>query len=187
MLQPVEEFGKLIGISGFRRVTVKNVEDLLEAASTRRKDVDVQFFDARLVATWQHLYFAVLNALTAFRNKENISKKLSMEIMLYASAQGQIKKATQLLGIKKTSSEVAVLVVGENAEVVRTAITEVTSSIGGVLDESVLEISRKKARIIREAFGITREELQTVIRENGRDQALVDLVIERMALLAAQH
>jgi len=49
-------------------------------------EVEVQLFDASLVTTWEHLYFAALDSLTAFRNRENISRSLAMETMLYASA-----------------------------------------------------------------------------------------------------
>ena len=39
---------------------------------------------------------------------------------------------------------------------------------------------------ICEAFDITEKELGTVMKKNNLEQAVVDLVIERMALLATQ-
>jgi len=41
-------------------------------------------------------------------------------------------------------------------------------------------------RGIREAFGVTETELETVMEKTNGAQALVDLVIERMALLSTQ-
>jgi KEOPS complex subunit Cgi121 len=187
VLKHIEEFEKYVEIAGFRNVKIKNVEEFLKATCKSSPSIDVQFFDARLVATWEHLYFAVLNALTAFKNEENISKSLTMEAMLYASAQRQIRKATELIGIKHTTSTVAVLIIGEKPETVKSARLAISKSVDGVLDEAVLELSREKVREIREAFDITEAELQTVMHENDLEKALVDLVIERMALLATQH
>jgi tRNA threonylcarbamoyladenosine modification (KEOPS) complex Cgi121 subunit len=52
-------------------------------------------------------------------------------------------------------------------------------------DETVLELAREKVRSIRKAFGIRAEELEAV-DEKDAEQALVDLVIERTALLSTQ-
>jgi Mg2+ and Co2+ transporter CorA len=49
-------------------------------------------------------------------------------------------------------------------------------------------MSEEKAKAIKKAFGISDLELEAV-RKGGEEEekALVNLVIERMALLAAQH
>jgi hypothetical protein len=49
----------------------------------------------------------------------------------------------------------------------------------------VLELSEEKVRRIRSAFNISETELESVIGRGGLKKAIVDLVIERMALLAA--
>jgi KEOPS complex subunit Cgi121 len=187
VLKRIEEFEKYVEIAGFKNVQIKNVEGFLKATYKSSPGTDIQFFDARLVATWEHLYFAVLNALTAFKNGENISKTLAMETMVYASAQRQIRKATELIGIKHTTSTIAVLIIGEKPETVKSSRLAISKSVDGVLDEAVLELSREKVGEIREAFDITEAELQTVMHKNDLEKALVDLVMERMALLATQH
>jgi KEOPS complex subunit Cgi121 len=149
--------------------------------------VELQFFDADLVATWQHLYFALLNALTAFKNGENLSKSVAMEAMLYAAGRRQIQKATRLLGIKPTSRTIVILIVGGEAVVVQEALAEVSRRVGGQRDDSVLELSREKIEIIKRAFDISDVELETVMDEDGLEKALVDIVVERVALLAAKR
>ncbi len=79
-----------------------------------RQNVNIQFFDAELIATQEHLYFAVLNALQAFKNKTNLSKSPAMETMLYASAQRQIQKAIECCGIKPQTKNMAVAIIGED-------------------------------------------------------------------------
>ena len=148
--------------------------------------VDFQVFDARLVATWEHLYFAALNALVAFRGKRNISKSVAVETLLYASAQNQIQKAVRLLGVKPRSSDVAVLIVGEQSELIQFFLSTISEKIGGKRDDRVLELSEGKSEEIRRLFGISENQLRTVKRGGSFERGLIDLVIERVALVAVQ-
>jgi KEOPS complex subunit Cgi121 len=187
LLKYIEETEKYVEITSFSNVKIENAEEFVKAA---RKEVPqsvwVQFFDAELVATWQHLYFAVLNALLAFENGRSISKSVAMDILLYASAQRQIRKALQLIGVKCDSANVAVVIIGETANSVQAVLSAVSKHIGAEPDETVLEVSKEKLRGICEAFGITEKELETVMEKRDVKQALVKLVIERMALLSTQ-
>lgn len=187
MLRYVEELGKFVEISGFRNVKVNDVEDFLGKTDEEKPaSVEVQFFDAKLVATWQHLYFAVLNALTSFNNKQGISKSLAMEIMLYASAQRQIRRATELIGIKPNSPDIAVLILGGKPKDVESALWAISKRVNGEHDDAVLELTKAKATIIQKAFQISETELETVTGTEGLEKALIDLVIERMALLSTR-
>lgn len=189
MLKTIREFGKCLVIAGFREARIENIEKLLR--TVRDGDEarsEAQFFDARLVATWEHLYFAALNALTAFRNGDNISKSLAMETMLYASAQHQIKKATELAGIKPVSTEVALLIIGDRKEDVEASLAKIQKSIEMRPDDSVLEVTEKKATAIKKAFEISDLELETAAGQVSElNKALVSLVIEHMALLVTRR
>jgi KEOPS complex subunit Cgi121 len=188
LLKYIKEFGKHVAITGFRGVRIKNVEEFFQMIRKENlPNTEIQFFDAKLVATWQHLYFAVLNALTAFKNKENISKSLAMETILYASAQRQIRKATELLGIKPRSSNIAMLIIGDEPETVKSVLSIVSKHLHAQPDDTVLELSEEKATIIRKTFGISDVELKTVVKKDDLEKALTDLVLERMALLAVQR
>jgi KEOPS complex subunit Cgi121 len=187
LLKYIAEAGKYVEITGFRNVGIEDAEEFVKAA---RKEIPqstwIQFFDAELVATWQHLYFAVLNALLTFKNERNISKSIPMETMLYASAQRQIRKAIQLVGVKRASANVAVVIIGESPDSVKAVVSTVSKRVGEEPDETVLEILKEKVRGIREVFGITKKELETVMEKSDGKRALVNLVIERMALLSTQ-
>jgi KEOPS complex subunit Cgi121 len=188
LLKYIEEFGKYAAITGFRNVKIKDTEEFLKKIrKEKRSNVETQFFDAKYVATWQHLYFAALNALTAFKNKENISKSIAMETILYASAQRQIRKAMELLGIKSETSEIALLIIGENLEAVKSALSMVSKNFNSQSDDTVLELSAEKTVIIQKTFEISDLELKTVMKKDGLEEALTNLVIERMALLATQR
>lgn len=188
MLKYIEETGKYVEIAGFRNIMICDAKELLRAVRKEKQQrVWIQFFDAELVATWQHLHFAVLNALLVFKNERNISKSVVMEAMLYASAQHQIRRAIDLMGVKCDSANVAVVIIGESLDSVKKALSAVSEAIGAEPDGTVLDLSRKKARRIREAFGINEKELKAVMEKNNVEQALVKLVIERMALLSSRH
>ena len=78
MLRYFEEFGEYVEITGFSNVKIEDAEGFLKSTRRGQQGTAVQFFNAELVATWQHLYFAVLNALLAFKNERNISKSVAM-------------------------------------------------------------------------------------------------------------
>jgi len=188
LLERVEEFGKYLVITGFRGVKIGNVEAFFNAIRNEKvPNVEIQFFDAQLVATWQHLYFAVLNALTAFKNRENISRSLAMETMLYASAQRQIRKAMRLLGITRRSSDIATIIVADKPDSAKTALSTVSKKLHAKPDDAVIGLTREKEKAIRKAFDISEAELEAAGKRDGLQAALVDLVIERMALLSTQR
>jgi tRNA threonylcarbamoyladenosine modification (KEOPS) complex Cgi121 subunit len=187
LLKYIEEDEKYAEITGFRNIKIEDAADFLKAIrKEQQQNTAVQFFNAELVATWQHLHFAALNALTAFRNKSNISKNVAMEVMLYASAQHQIRKAIELIGVKPDSANMAVVIIGETPASIKTVLSAVSKRIGAEPDETVLELSKGKMQSIRRAFDISEKELETVMKKNNLEQALVNLVIERVALLSTQ-
>lgn len=188
MLKYIEEFRRHVEVTGFRNVRIRDIEEFLTIIRKEMpSNAEIQFFDAKFVATWQHLYFAALNALTAFKNKENISKSVAMETMLYASAQRQILKSMKLLGIKPDSSEIAVLIIGEKPETIKSALSMVSKHVKSEPDDAVLELSKEKATIIQKIFEISSVELKTIVKKDDLERALTDLIIERMALLSTQH
>jgi tRNA threonylcarbamoyladenosine modification (KEOPS) complex Cgi121 subunit len=187
MLHCLKEYAKYAEITGYKNIKFAQAEEFLKA---NRKEIQqnthTQFFDAELIASQEHLYFAVLNALQAFQNKTNISKSLAMETMLYASAQRQIQKAIQRGGIKPETTSMAVIIIGENPKQIETVLQAITECVGVEPDEKVLEMSKVKEKKIKETFQITDEELKTVMKNENREEAVVNLVVERVALLATQ-
>jgi len=184
MLMALEEHKMYAGITGFREVRIEDTMEIADAIRyVKNRDVSVQFLNAELVATWEHLYFALLNAVVGFGNRCNISKKLGVEIMLYASAQRQIRKAIDLIGVKRGRMNLAMVIVGRNEASVKASLSAVTERLGKKPDETVLGLSRSKADKIRLVFGISETEIEAT-NSDSADRALANLIIERMALLA---
>ncbi|HLN89559.1 MAG TPA: KEOPS complex subunit Cgi121 [Candidatus Binatia bacterium] len=186
MLQYLRDQDKYVEITGYRSIKFDRLEAFLKADRKQtRQNIDIQFFDANLIATSEHLYFAVLNALQAFKNKTNLSKSPAVEAILYASAQRQIQKAIEFCGIKPEAKSMALIIIGDDPKQIEDALEKVTKIVGSAPDISVLEISKSKATQIKRVFGITDQELKTV-DDSDPKKAIASLVIERVALLATQ-
>jgi len=187
MLHHLKDYGKYAEITSYSDIKFAKAEEFLKANRKETSaNVEVQFFDASLIATQKHLYFAVLNALQAFHNQTNISKSLSMETMLYASAQRQIQKAIQRCGIKPETTSMAVAILGEDPTQLKTMLDAITTCMGVEPDETELEMSKLKEHKIIKTFQITEQELKAVMKGENRQEAVVNLVIEIVALLATQ-
>ncbi|MBX5326305.1 MAG: KEOPS complex subunit Cgi121 [Candidatus Bathyarchaeia archaeon] len=189
MIRKLTDFDMYVAIAGFREAKISDVNKFFRNTLKEISDATaVQFFDAQFIATWQHLYFAALNALTAFANKTNISKNLAVETLLYASAQRQIRKATSMIGITPETSEMAVLIIGKHRKTVDATLKTVQKILSAKHDDGVLEIRPEKTAKIKQFFNISTEEFSAKLKKKGlENEALVDLVIEHVALLAIQR
>lgn len=187
MLKYIEEDGIYAEITGFRNVSIKDPEGFVKSfLAEKQQDVFVQFFNAELVATWEHLFFAAINALLAHRNKRNISKTIAMETVIYASAQRQIRKALALLGVKSSSANIAIIILSGKPASIQDTLSAIKKYFNAEPDETVLELTEEKVHYICKSFGITENELKAVTKKNDIRQATVDLIIEKMALLQTQ-
>jgi tRNA threonylcarbamoyladenosine modification (KEOPS) complex Cgi121 subunit len=187
MIKRVEGFSKWAAIAGLRDVYIGDVEGLMKRVRGELEDVAVQFFDAKCVAGWEHLYFAVLNALRAFESGTNVSKSLAVECLLYASAQRQIKSALSLVGVKRGCSQVAVLAVADGKTGVERALARASELVGGCRDDGVIELLDEKVPYVLSLFSISDLELKAKLGSGGVKRAVADLVVEHVALLAVQR
>jgi len=186
MLVRLEESNLYVGIAGFRDVKIEDSEEIEKLiGSVRKQGALVQFLNAELVATWEHLYFAVLDAVVSSRNNCNISRKLEVEVMLYASGQRQIRKAIDVIGVKRGCIDLAVVVLSCDQALVKATLAEIRNRFGKETDDSILEMSRRQAEKIKRVFEISETELGATTL-GDHQHALVNIVVERMALLATQ-
>jgi len=184
----LEGFNQHLTVAGFSSVKIKDVNEFFQAVKNQTDDVCLQFFDASLIAGWEHLRFAALNALNAFKSKVNISSSLAMETLLYASAQRQIKEAVRLMGIKPNTSRVAVLILAKTRKQASAISKVISKLLGGRRDDSVIDLTDDKVADLKRLFRISNVELKAKTERRGAEkQALTDLVIEHMALLVTQR
>jgi len=182
------DFDKHLAIAGFRGVKLPDVNKFFSNIKGKAESGSVQFFDASLVAGSEHLRFAALNALNAFKGNINISSSLAMETLLYASAQRQIKEAVKLMGIKPSTDRVAVLILADTQQQVSEALKAVSQLLGGRRDDSVVDLTDGKIAGLCKFFKISGKELEAKARRKSvTKEAITDLVLEHMALLVAMR
>jgi tRNA threonylcarbamoyladenosine modification (KEOPS) complex Cgi121 subunit len=184
----LEDFNQHLTVVGFKNVKVKDANKFFQVVRERTENACVQFFDSSLVAGSEHLHFAALNAINAFKGNVNISSSLAMETLLYASAQRQIKEAVRLIGIKPDTNRIAVLILAKTSDQASAILKTVSGLIEGRRDDSVINLTKSKMAGLKRLFKISKVELEAKKERKGAEkQALTDLVIEHMALLVTQR
>jgi len=188
VIEKVEDFDKYLVVAGFKNVRIADIDKFFSDVKEKTGKACVQFFDATQIAGLDHLRFAALNSLNAFKNSLNFSNSLAMETLLYASAQHQIKDALKLLGIRPNSRKVAVLVMAETQDQASSILESVSRLLQGEQDDRVVEFSKEKFDGLKRLFQISELELESKKkRKSAEKEALLDLVIEHMALLATER
>lgn len=107
-----------IQIMGFR-AHIDNVGSTLSWIDEISGDCTIQLMNAPAVAGKKHALHATLHALNAFQDGYNIAHNLGMEICLRTSAQRQISKAINILGLKEGSMEICAVVVGCDDSIIK--------------------------------------------------------------------
>jgi KEOPS complex subunit Cgi121 len=171
-----------VAIGGFRVLSIVDPRALVKAIIEATSPHTTQVLDASKVAGKDHLYMAAVNAARSVEAGIAVSKSINVEALLYASAQDQITKALALMGLKKGSTDVAVIVFTKSRDDAEKVYAKAAEFLGKE-DDSVLEINTEKAVSLRKAYLIGEEELDAV----GGPDALSKLIIERGALLSLRR
>ncbi|MCL2156768.1 MAG: KEOPS complex subunit Cgi121 [Methanobrevibacter sp.] len=91
-----------IKIAGFKTKIV-NIQETLEKVNSISHGCEgciIQLMDASAIAGKNHLLHGVVHSINAFKRGENIANDLGIEICVRLSAQRQISKALDILGLK---------------------------------------------------------------------------------------
>jgi len=134
----------------------------------RSQGYQIQAFDASLVVSADHLWYAAQKAMQAMSQGRNVARDLGIEILRYASGQRQIGKALQM-GITQETERVAVVAVGDIEE----------ELLAGLVEQDGRYISFDRGRVMA-YFEISDIEL-----EAAGNERIADLVLERVALVNA--
>lgn len=81
------------------------IEDMLsKLKEINTKTKFIQLFDTNSIINKEHLLCSYINAVTSFKEKQNSSKILSIEMLLFAAMTRQINLAISLAGGKNKSN-----------------------------------------------------------------------------------
>ena len=102
---------EILGFTG----TIESIPKTLEQIDNIRNsccDVGIiQLMNADAIAGKEHLQQGTAHAIKAFERGENLAKDLGIEILIRTSAQRQISKAFNILGLKEGEMNIAVVMI----------------------------------------------------------------------------
>lgn len=162
---------KIVGAKG----QIEDIDLFLDKIQSyaQQNNVVIQAFDADLIYGKNHLISAVEHAKRAISQKNNTTNSLSMEILLYASGERQLKLAIPKMGVKKGEVNVAIIIItGQSLS---------ENVVGKLLDCLLLDQDDKVLEGDNDTlkkFGINKNALSTV--SEGK---YGDLILEKVAMV----
>jgi len=187
MLMYLDHFKINILVGWIRNFDYAKLEHMMNEIPFREDIDSCQFLDSRSVAGIGHLLFSAVNALRAFENGSNISKKLAVEFLLFVSGQRQIKKAISMVGVKPETQNVTVVLLGAEKSSLDATFRKLVQLIGGKIDDYPEMSNRDRLDELSRIYEITPSELESMSYSSQGAEALEKLVIERVALLGIRH
>jgi tRNA threonylcarbamoyladenosine modification (KEOPS) complex Cgi121 subunit len=170
-----------VAIGGFRG-SVAHPKVLVKAIGEAASPHSAQIVDAGHVAGRDHLWMAAVNAARSTETGLAMSKNITVEALLYASAQDQITKAIATLGVSVKTIAVALMVFAPTQVEAEVAYRKAAKLLG-VEDDGVLELDAAKAIVLKKSYRISDTELEAA----GGEKALSGLIVERGALLSLRR
>ena len=157
---------QILGLKG----EIISVNETLNQINSIKKDSEIiQLLNADAVAGKRHIEHGVNQAFLAFERGENLANDLSVEICLRCSAQRQISKAFNLLGLKEGKMNLCAILIDCDDY------TDELSSLFS-LDESVLPADVEK---LKKIYSISDDELNVMDVE--------DILIDRISKLIVDY
>ena len=158
-----------IQIMGFK-ATINSVGETLDQIDGIKKDGEIiQLLNADAIAGRNHIVHAVNQSFLSFKRGENLAKDISVEIVVRCSAQRQISKAFNILGLKEGEMNLCAVLIDCDDY------TDELSSLF-TFDESVLVPNDEK---LMQIYNIGDEETEKLSVE--------EIVIDRITKLTVDY
>jgi len=178
---------EVIGIAEIQNSNRLKQEELIQLARSLSKDsLTVQLLNALLIVDDTHLLSAAQNAINAKHGKYMLSRSLDVEIIVFASAQRQIGKALDDLGVYDGLDEIAVVVVGSDTSLVEDTINNLIEKIGKEVTPA-FTATRERIKRIKDHYQIQDKEIVAISDSEAVEAQLIALsrcVISRVSLVA---
>lgn len=158
-----------IQILGFKG-TINSIGETLDYIDSIKEDGEIiQLLNADSIVSKNHIIHGVNQALLAFDRGENLANDLSVEIALRCSAQRQISKAFNILGLKEGEMNLCVILINskDHFEELSKILTP---------DDSVFDLD--ESNLIK-IYKISDDEIINM--------SLEDIIIDRIAKLTVNY
>ena len=158
-----------IKILGFRANIVSVGETLSKIGDIKKDGEIIQLLNADAVAGQNHIIHGVNQAFLAFDRGENLANDISVEIVVRCSAQRQISKAFNILGLKEGDMNLCAVLV--NCD-------DYSSDLSGLFDRNDDVLSPDVDKL-KEIYKISDVELEKMSVE--------DILVDRITKLTVDY
>ena len=173
-----------IGISENKNSRGLDTDKLLELAKSLSKSVlAFQFFNSMMIVDEMHLLSGAQNAVNALKGDYMFSRTLDVELIVYVSAQRQIGRALDIMGVNDELSSVGVVCIDEDEKKVRECLMRIEEKVGEEISPMFSPTSEKISSLMQN-FGITELEMKQFKDSDDlatRNQALSKCVVSRVS------
>ncbi|MHA1959094.1 MAG: KEOPS complex subunit Cgi121 [Candidatus Thorarchaeota archaeon] len=148
----------------------------------------IQFFRAEVISGVGHILSAAQNAVNAWEGKYGKTRTLSMELLVYSSAQRQIGHALDKMGVHDNMESVAIAIIGEDQSTVKKRLQKLVTTVG---DEIIpmFAPSSERFQIVMTHFDIEMREIEVLTQSTkleDRMSAVTRCVASRVSLVALE-
>jgi KEOPS complex subunit Cgi121 len=159
---------KILGFGG----NIDSVNQTLAKINSLKNNDDeiIQLLNADAIAGLMHVKHGVNQAYLAFSRAENLAKDLSVEVCLRCSAQRQISRAFEILGLKEGKMNLCAILINCSNEIVDEL------SLMFDRDDDVLIADESK---LIEIYDINDDELT--------DMDIEDIIIDKITKLTVDY
>ena len=171
-----------VTITAAENISVSDINTTLSQLDKMNMGKIYQLFDADKITDQYQIYYAASNAHYAMENGSNISNKLDVETLLYASTQNQISKAIKLIGVSTKTTKIAIIVISEAQN--DPAATNIAEYLGDPTDQA-LELTPEKYKALKTLYEITDTAIETV--GGDKYKALTSLITEKSTLIGLRR
>lgn len=181
--------------------TLNQFLNFIEEIQNKNENSMIQFFKDKYILNQDHIFTACYYLQKAFLQKINISNKKNLELLLYLTANRQINKSIEVLGIDysdliKNNLIFCIISPVDNLNSINNEVLRILSA-----EEIELRInyqSHSKLNSIKEFFKISENQFLPILSSygikiktsefslNSMFSALYDLICEKMALLSLE-
>jgi len=182
-----ENHEKTVGIAEFQNTRELTQNQLIQLVVTLSSDeTTIQLLNGLLISDEIHLLSAAENAINAQHGNYMLSRSLDVEIIVFASAQRQIGKAIEALGVYDGLGEVAAVVLGSDAKSVENTIQKLAEKIGQEIIPA-FPPTMERLRRIKKQFEISNTEISAISDSESIESQMAALsrcVVSRVSLVA---
>lgn len=173
-----------IGISENKNSRGLDTDKLLEIAKSLSESVlAFQLLNSMMIVDEMHLLSGAQNAVSALKGDYMISRSLDVELVVYVSAQRQIGRALDIMGVNDELSSVGVVCIDEDEKKVRECLMRIAEKVGEEISPMFSPTSEKITSLMQ-SFGITELEMKQFKDSDdltSRNQALSKCVVSRVS------